>query len=291
MNRAVALRIAACGIMGLGAALLIAALLLSTYTNGKITKIPLDLDATLVSDGTGNGVRPGVTERRTVRRRQERAAVAAAAGQRGGAVERRRRHPAGRHARCAAPTSSRTTACCWPSSTPSPSTARPRWRSPARAIPAAQCRSRAPSRTTSRRPTSRCRTRGWRTASRSTPRRRRIPYFDPIAQKAFDANYDGEEDVNGLTTYRFTQNVGYDADGKLVEPVKYASLYDDDEDSQVTARAALWGLPGDPERADHDDPLLRRAAHVLGGSGVGHHRQDQGARRTTTTRAKPSSPR
>ena len=53
MNRAVALRIAACGIMGLGAALLIAALLLSTYTKGKIAKIPLDLDATLVSDGTG----------------------------------------------------------------------------------------------------------------------------------------------------------------------------------------------------------------------------------------------
>ena len=72
------------------------------------------------------------------------------------------------------------------------------------------------------------------------------PFFDPIAQKAFDANYDGEEDVNGLTTYRFTQNVGYDADGKLVEPVKYASLYDDDEDGEVTARASLWGLPGDP---------------------------------------------
>ncbi len=73
------------------------------------------------------------------------------------------------------------------------------------------------------------------------------PFFDPIAQKAFDANYDGEEDVNGLTTYRFTQNVGYDADGKLVEPVKYASLYDDDADAQVTARAALWGLEGDPD--------------------------------------------
>ena len=71
-------------------------------------------------------------------------------------------------------------------------------------------------------------------------------YFDPIAQKPFDANYDGEDDVNGLTTYRFTQNVGYDADGKLVEPIKYASLYDKDEDGEVTARAALWGLPGDP---------------------------------------------
>ena len=73
------------------------------------------------------------------------------------------------------------------------------------------------------------------------------PVFDPIAQKAYDANYDGEEDVNGLTTYRFTQNVGYDADGKLVEPVKYSSLYDDDADAEVTARASLWGLPGDPD--------------------------------------------
>ena len=53
MNRAVMLRMAACGIMGLGAALLIAALLLSTYTSSRITKIPLDLDATLISDGTG----------------------------------------------------------------------------------------------------------------------------------------------------------------------------------------------------------------------------------------------
>src|SRR3954463_4213449 len=53
LNRAVALRIAACGLMGLGAALLIAALLLSTYTKGKIAKIPLDIDTTLVSDGTG----------------------------------------------------------------------------------------------------------------------------------------------------------------------------------------------------------------------------------------------
>ena len=58
MNRAVALRIAACGIMGLGAALLIAALLLSTYTHGKIAKVPLNLDATLISDGTGTAFDP-----------------------------------------------------------------------------------------------------------------------------------------------------------------------------------------------------------------------------------------
>lgn len=34
------------------------------------------------------------------------------------------------------------------------------------------------------------------------------PMFDAIAQKPSDANYDGEDDVNGLSTYRFTQNVG-----------------------------------------------------------------------------------
>ncbi|MCX6479591.1 MAG: DUF3068 domain-containing protein, partial [Mycobacterium sp.] len=73
------------------------------------------------------------------------------------------------------------------------------------------------------------------------------PLFDPIAQKPFDANYDGEDDVNGLTTFRFTQNVGYDADGNLVEPIRYASLYDNDEDGVVTARAGLWGLEGDPD--------------------------------------------
>ncbi len=72
------------------------------------------------------------------------------------------------------------------------------------------------------------------------------PYFDPIAQKPFDVNYDCQEDVNGLTTYRFTQNIGYNADGKLVAPVPYPSLYAGDEDAKVTASAAMWGVPGDP---------------------------------------------
>ena len=83
------------------------------------------------------------------------------------------------------------------------------------------------------------------------------PYFDPIAQKAFDANYEGEDDVNGLTAYKFVQNVGYDADGKLVEPIKFSSLYDKDEDGSVTARAelarevqALCALAKRPEMAD-----------------------------------------
>src|SRR6202044_1356926 len=58
VNRAVMLRMAACGIMGLGAALLVAALLLWTYTSSRIAKIPLDLNATLISDGTGTALDP-----------------------------------------------------------------------------------------------------------------------------------------------------------------------------------------------------------------------------------------
>ena len=53
MNRAVMMRIAACAVMGLGAALLVAALLLSTFTVGKIAKIPLDIDTTLISTSAG----------------------------------------------------------------------------------------------------------------------------------------------------------------------------------------------------------------------------------------------
>ncbi|MCK5757166.1 MAG: DUF3068 domain-containing protein, partial [Mycobacterium sp.] len=77
------------------------------------------------------------------------------------------------------------------------------------------------------------------------------PYFDPIAQKAYDANYDGEEDVNGLTTYKFTQNVGFDGDGELVDPIPYASLYDDEADSRATAPARLWGI----EAEDPEEPI------------------------------------
>jgi hypothetical protein len=71
-------------------------------------------------------------------------------------------------------------------------------------------------------------------------------YFDPIAQKPFDVNYDTQEDVNGLTTYRFTQNVGYSPDGKLAAPVVYPSLYPGNDDGKVTASAAMWGVQGDP---------------------------------------------
>lgn len=58
MNRVSMLRLAALGIIGLGAALLTAAVLLSSFTVGKIEKIPLDIDQTLVSNGTGTALDP-----------------------------------------------------------------------------------------------------------------------------------------------------------------------------------------------------------------------------------------
>jgi hypothetical protein len=52
------LRLAALTIMGLGAALLTAAVLLTTYTAGKIQKIPLNIDKSLVSSGSGTALDP-----------------------------------------------------------------------------------------------------------------------------------------------------------------------------------------------------------------------------------------
>ncbi len=246
MNRAVALRIAACGIMGLGAALLIAALLLSTYTTGKIAKIPLDLDATLISDGTGTAFDPAslngdkfVIDRNVPMSMQEQVSVETPSNaeyltlQVGNTLRRTDKQQDGGLllALVDTVTVNRKTAMAVSSeSNPGGAVQKPRAieddQPPTNiALPHDGLAYRFPFDT----------------------EKRTYPVFDPIAQKAYDANYDGEEDVNGLTTYRFSQNVGYDADGKLVEPIKYASLYDDDADAEVTARASLWGLPGDPE--------------------------------------------
>ncbi|OBF89343.1 hypothetical protein A5790_20265 [Mycobacterium sp. 852002-51152_SCH6134967] len=246
MNRAVALRIAACGILGLGAALLIAALLLSTYTHSKIAKIPLDIDATLISDGSGTAFDPAslnserfVVDRDVPMVQQEQLTVESPSNadvvtlQVGSTLRRTdKQQEAGLLlALVDTVTVNRSTAEAVSSeSNPGGAVQKPRAMEDDKpptniALPHEGLAYRFPFDT----------------------EKKTYSVFDPIAQKAFDANYDGEEDVNGLTTYRFTQNVGYDSDGKLVEPVKYASLYEDDADSEVTARAAMWGVPGEPD--------------------------------------------
>ncbi|ULE34554.1 DUF3068 domain-containing protein [Mycobacterium sp. IDR2000157661] len=246
MNRAVALRIAACGILGLGAALLIAALLLSTYTESKIAKIPLDLDKTLLSEGTGTAFDPNslnaprfVIDRDVPLALQEQMTVESPANadvvtlQVGSTLRRTDRQQEGGLllAMVDTVTVNRSTAEAVSSeSNPGGAVQKPRAidddRPPTNiALPHEGLAYRFPFDT----------------------EKKTYSVFDPIAQQAYDANYDGEEDVNGMTTYRFRQNVGYDAEGELVEPVRYASLYDDDADSEVTARASMWGLPGDPE--------------------------------------------
>lgn len=248
MNRAVALRIAACGLLGLGAALLIAALLLTTYTKGKIAKIPLDIDTSLVSDGTATAFDPDslVAARFKIDRDvpvalQQQMSVEAPSNadvvtfQVGTTLRRTdRQQDAGLLlALVDTVTMNRNTAEAVSSeNNPGGAVQKPRAiedeKPPTNiALPHEGLTYRFPFDT----------------------EKKTYPFFDPIAQKAFDANYDGEEDVNGLTTYRFVQNVGYDADGKLADPIKYSSLYEDDADASVTARAEVWGVPGEPDES------------------------------------------
>jgi len=245
VNRASMVRLAACGIIGLGAAMLIAAVLLSTYTAGKIRKIPLNIDQTLVSDGSGTALDPAslLGERFVIDKdvplvSQQAMTVETPANaevvtlQVGTTVRRidKQQDDGLLLAMVDTVTLDRRTAeAVSDDERPGGSVQRPRTLGddkPATsiALPHEGLTYRFPFST----------------------EKKSYPLFDPIAQKPFDANYEGEDDVNGLTTYLFTQNVGYDADGKLVEPIRYASLYDDDEDGEVTARAQLWGLPGDP---------------------------------------------
>lgn len=240
------LRLVACGIIGLGAALLIAALLLSTYTAGKIRKIPLDIDTTWVSAGTGTALDPAslsgerfIIDRDVPLASQQAITVEAPANaevvtlQVGTTVRRsdKQQENGLLLAMVDTVTVNRSTAeAVSDDDRPGGSVQKPRSigdDKPATnvALPHEGLSYRFPFQT----------------------EKKSYPLFDPIAQKPFDANYDGEDDVNGLTTFRFTQNVGYDADGNLVEPIKYASLYDNDEDGVVTARAGLWGLEGDPD--------------------------------------------
>lgn len=232
--------------MGLGAALLIAALLLSTYTTGKIAKIPLDIDATLISEGTGTAFEPAslnsqrfVVDEDVPLVMQQEITVESPSNadvvtlQVGSTVKRsdQQQDNGLLLAMVDTVTLDRKTALAVSSeSNPGGAVQKPRAieaEDPPTniALPHEGLAYRFPFDT----------------------EKKTYPFFDPIAQKAYDANYSGEEDVNGLTAFKFTQNVGFDSDGELVEPVKYASLYDDDADAQATARAALWGLEGDPE--------------------------------------------
>ena len=245
MNRASMMRLVALAVMGLGAALLTAALLLTTYTAGKIEKIPLTIDKTLVSGGTGTALDPAsLSATRFVINTdvplisQQAITVETPANaqvvtfQVGTSVRRTDRQQDSGLLLAMVDTVTldrRTAEAVSDDERPGGSVQKPRTFEDDKpstniALPHEGLTYRFPFNT----------------------EKKSYPFFDAIAQKPFDANYDGEDDVNGLSTYRFTQNVGYDADGKIVDPIKYASLYDRNEEGEVTARAELWGLPGDP---------------------------------------------
>jgi Porin PorA len=237
------LRFAACGIIGLGAALLIAALLLTTYTTSRITKIPLNVDATLISDGTGTTIDSAslstdhvVVNQNVPLVSQQQISVESPANadvvtlQVGTSVRRtdKQKDSGLLLAIIDTVTLNRKTALAVSDdSHTGGSVQKPRAFSdenPPTAIP--------------------LRHDGLAYRFPFHTEKKTYPYFDPIAQKPFDVNYDSQEDVNGLTTYKFTQNVGYNSDGKLVTPVVYPSLYAGNEDGKVTTSAAMWGVQG-----------------------------------------------
>lgn len=239
------LRFAACGIIGLGSALLVAALLLVTYTSSRIGKIPLDLDTTLISDGTGTALDPKsmagdrlIVDKNVPLVSQQQVSVESPANadvvtlQVGTSLRRtdKQKDTGLLLAIVDTATVDRRTAMAISDDTHTGgSVQKPRTygdETPPTAIP--------------------LRHEGLAYRFPFHTEKKTYPYFDPIAQKAFDANYAGEDDVNGLTAYRFTQNIGYNTDGKLVAPVTYPSLYAGNEDGKVTATAKTWGLPGDP---------------------------------------------
>src|SRR6202008_759690 len=226
------LRYAACGIIGLGAALLIAALLLWTYTSSRITKIPLDIDTTLISAGNGTALDSAslasdhlVVNQNLPLVSQQQVGVESPANadvvtlQVGTSVRRtdKQKDSGLLLAIIDTVTLNRKTAMAVSDDTHTGgSLQKPRAlrdENPPTAIP--------------------LRHDGLSYRFPFHTEKKTYPYFDPIAQKPFDFNYDSQEDVNGLTTYHFSQNVGYNADGKLVAPVVYPSLYAGDEDAKV----------------------------------------------------------
>lgn len=243
MNRAVMLRFAACGIVGLGAALLIAALLLSTYTTSRITKVPLDIDTTLIGDGSGTALDSAslstdhvVVNQNVPLVSQQQISVESPANadvvtlQVGSSLRRtdKQKDSGLLLAIVDTVTLNRKSAMAVSDDTHTGgSVQKPRAfndENPPTAIP--------------------LRHEGLSYRFPFHTEKKTYPYFDAIAQKPFDVNYDTEEDVNGLTTYKFTQNVGYNADGKLVAPLTYPSLLAGQEDAKQTTSAAMWGVQG-----------------------------------------------
>lgn len=276
LNRAVVLRIAACGILGLGAALLIAALLLSTYTTNRVAKIPLDLGAPQGSDDRAPvlvstraaddppataldpaslepALAPGPPDSFVIDTdvdvvMQQAITVEAPSGEDNITLQ------VGTTVRRASDQQdSGLLLAIVDRMTLDRRTAMPAGGSQDRSdlqVPRPFDDDAAETYTSIDRT-------GLNYRFPFNVEKKTYPYFDPVARAAFDANYEGEDDVNGLTAYRFTQNIGYDADGnitpvydenrELLEPVRYQSLYDDKVEAEFTATNRQWGLEGEPD--------------------------------------------
>ena len=84
------------------------------------------------------------------------------------------------------------------------------------------------------------------TDSRSTPEKKTLPVLRSDRAEAFDANYEGEGRRQRADGAEFVQNVGYDADGKLVGTDQVRLLAWTPGRRGDRPRLAV-GVPGDPD--------------------------------------------
>lgn len=277
MDRAAKLRLAACGILGLGAALLMAALLLGVYTVNKVAKIPLNIDTTLISEGSGQALnakylnppeppKPPEGEPEPPRPQPkvviddvkghlvQQQQITSESGtdrpsndndvtvQVGTTLRRTDIGDAGLLlAMIDTVTLNRTTAMAVEGDGPNGWLAKPRDLTVPPKPDKFDPQEVPHSGLSYRFPI-------------DVSKDGSYEYFDPIAQKPFKTAFKGEEDVLGLNTYHFTQAVGLDADGNLpkkpskdaVQPMEYRSRFADPSvDSRITAFAAEWGFDND----------------------------------------------
>ncbi|MGL4304781.1 MAG: DUF3068 domain-containing protein [Mycobacteriaceae bacterium] len=68
------------------------------------------------------------------------------------------------------------------------------------------------------------------------------PYFDGVLQQSRPIKYIGTENIQGVETYHYSQRVGFDETGKIVNPANLAERFPDATTNSLTLTASVWGV-------------------------------------------------
>ncbi|MGL4306637.1 MAG: DUF3068 domain-containing protein [Mycobacteriaceae bacterium] len=68
------------------------------------------------------------------------------------------------------------------------------------------------------------------------------PYFDITSRQQSPADYVGEEEINGLKVYHFVQRLGLDENGNIKDPVDLSKAVPKSTSYKVTLPASQWGV-------------------------------------------------